>query len=131
MAFTSSLATPTDSRLNDADRYPVWERIITYTIDANDGSAEVKQTVPVNGILLKIIAESGAAEGITGTFTLAIDDDGDNEIFTAATPVTPGNSATSTFNVNEPVNGTIDVGLDPNDDPTTGTWVITITLRGI
>ena len=128
MVFTSLLATPTDSRLNNVDRFPVWERIITYTIDAGDGSAKLTQAVPVNGRLTKIIAKSGAAAGITGTFTLSIDDNGNNEIFTTSGPA---EGATSTFSVSEDVSGTIDVGIDPNDDPTSGSWEIVITLRGI
>ena len=127
VAFTAALST-TDRRSDSLDRRPVWERIIVYTIDAGDGSTEVKQAIPLNGILQKIIAKSSAAAGITGTFTLAIDDNGDNEIFTASGPA---ETATSTWNVNESVTGVIDVGVNPNDDPTSGTWTITVTLRGI
>jgi hypothetical protein len=77
------------------------------------------------------VAVSGAASGITGTFTLSIEDNGDNEVFTAATPATPAEGATSVFNVHEPLSGTVDVYIDPNDDPTSGSWTVTITLRGI
>ena len=107
---------------------PVWEVVLTWVITAGDGSAEVKYALPKNGILQKIIAKSGAATGIAGTFTLAIDDNGDNEIFTASGPA---EGATSVWNVNEPICGTIDIGVNPNDDPTDGTWTITVTLRGI
>ena len=128
MVFTAVLTTPTDRRSDDTDRYPVWERIITFTIDAGDGNAKLTQAVPVNGILQKIIVTSGTANSISGTFTLSIDDNGNNEIFTASGPAEEG---TSTFNVTEPVTGSIDVGIDPNDDPGSGSWVITVTLRGI
>jgi len=129
MAFTSTLATtqtvPTSDLLN---RYRVWEKVITFTIDAGDGSAKTAQAVELNGILQKIVAVSGAATGITGTFTLSIEDNGNNEIFTASGPA---EGATSTWNVHEPLSGTIDVYINPNDDPTSGSWTITITLRGI
>lgn len=131
MAFTGVVANVVDRRSDPTGRHPVWVKTVTFTIDAGDGSAKLTKAVPVNGILQKIVAKSGAATGITGTFTLSIDDNSDNEIFTAATPVTPAEGAISTFNVNEPVAGTIDVGINPNDDPTSGSWTITITLRGI
>ncbi len=131
MAFTGVVATVVDRRSNRSNKHPVWEKTVTFTIDSNDGSAKLTKAVSVNGILQKIVAVSGTAAGITGTFTLSIDDNSDNEIFTAATPVTPAEGAVSTFNVNEPVSGDIDVGINPNDDPTSGSWTITITLRGI
>ncbi len=106
----------------------VWEVVLTYVLTTSSTGAEIKASLPVNGILQKIIAKSGAATGITGTFTLAIDDNGDNEIFTASGPA---ETATSIWNVTEPVSGTIVIGVNPNDDPTGGTWTITVTLRGI
>lgn len=129
MANSSSYVV-TDQRtsLSNKDANPVWEVVATFIIEAEGGHAEIKQAIPVNGILQKIVAYSGAATGITGTFTLAIDDNGDNEIFTASGPA---ETATSVWNVNEPVSGNIDVGVDTNDDPTSGTWTITVTLRGI
>ena len=128
MVFTAALSTPTDRRSDSLDRRPVWEQIVTYTIDAGDGHAEVKQAIPINGILQKIICKVGAATGITGTVNLAIDDNSDNEIF-AVTSL--AESTTYTYNVYEPLSGIIDVGLDPSDDPTSGSWTVTVTLRGI
>lgn len=132
MAFSSTLQTtispPTQDLLN---RYRVWEKVIVFTIDSGDGSAKTAQAVEINGVLQTIVAKSGAAAGITGTFTLSVEDNGDNEIFTAATPATPAEGSTSVFNVHLPLSGTIDVYIDPNDDPTSGSWIITITLRGI
>lgn len=131
MAFTSTLTTthtvPTQDLLN---RYRVWEKVVTFTIDAGDGSAKTAQAVEINGILQKIVAVSGAHDNAE-TFTLSIDDNSDNEIFTAATPATPAEGATSTWNVHEPLSGTVDVNIDPSDDPATGSWTVTITLRGI
>ena len=106
----------------------VWEVVLTFTLTSTSGGDEIKVNLPVNGTLQKIIATSGAAAGITGTFTLAIDDNGDNEIFTASGPA---EGATSLFSVSEPVSGIIVIGVNPSDDPTSGTWTITVTLRGI
>jgi len=128
MTFTVTETSNTMAAVERKEGQSVWEVVLTYTIEAGDGSAEVKYALPVNGILQKIIAKSGTAEGITGTFTLAIDDNGDNEIFTASGPA---EGATSTWNVTEPVSGVIDIGVNPNDDPTSGSWTIVVTLRGI
>lgn len=130
MAFTSTLMT-SDKRDQNIDTFPVWERKIVFTIDAGDGSAKTAQAVEMNGIVKSITATSGAATGITGTFTLSIDDNDNNEVFTAATPETPAETATSVFNVDIPLSGIIDVNIDPNDDPTSGSWEITIVLRGV
>lgn len=103
---------------------PIWERVITYTFASGD-AAEVKQAVPIGGILQKILV---LVTGAAVTATVAIDDNGDNEIFTvaalavAATPYI--------YNVSEPLVGIMDVGVSPSGDPG-GAWVVTVTLRGI
>jgi len=107
---------------------PVWERTIVYTLTTTSGGDEIKYVLPMNGILQKIICKVGAATGITGTLTLAIDDNGDNEIFTVAALA---ESTTYKYNVSEPIAGKMTIGVDPSDDPTGGTWTITVTLRGI
>ena len=117
-----------DRRSNTQNKFNVWEIVATYVLTDTSGGDEIKASIPINGILQKIICKSGAATGIGGTLTLAIDDNGDNEIFTAAGPA---ETATSKWSVSEPVSGVIDVGVDPNDDPTDGTWTIVVTLRGI
>ncbi len=128
MVFTAAQTSSVEDRNTEENIGQIWERVITFTIDAGDGSAKLTQALNINGRITKIIAKSGAAAGITGTFTLSIDDNGNNEIFTASGPA---EGATSTFNVSEDVSGTIDVGINPNDDPTSGSWEIVITLRGI
>ena len=127
-AGTAVLTSSVDRRNLEPHIKPTWEHVMTYTLTTSSGGDEIKVALPVNGILQKIIVKSGAAAGITGTLTLAIDDNGDNEIFTSAGPA---EGATSTFNVWEPITGTIDIGVNPSDDPTSGTWTITVTLRGI
>ena len=129
MAFTSVLTTPTELRSrSDGARSPVWEKKIVYTINAGDGSTKTSQAVEVNGLLKKITAKSSAAAGITGTFTLSIEDSNDDEMFTASGPA---EGAVDKWSVDEPLSGVVDVYIDPNDDPTTGSWTITVTLRGV
>ena len=123
MAGTANRATPAfkDSL--------VWEEVITYTLTATSGGDAITQVIPVNGILQKIIIASGAATGISGTLTLAIKDNGGNTIFPATAG--PAETEESTFNVWEPIAGTMSAIVDPSDDPTSGTWEIVVTLRGI
>ena len=129
-ANSSTLTSSVDRRNLEPNIKSVWEYVLTYTIEAGGGASEIKQALPLNGILQKIVTVSGDANGISGTYTLAIDDNGDNEIFTSAGPA---ENAASTFNVWEPLTGTIDIGINPSDDPTAGSddWTITVTLRGI
>lgn len=122
MAGTVTRATPS---FKDS---PVWEEVITYVLTATSGGDAITQAIPLNGILQKIVVASGAATGITGTLTIAINDNGGNAIFPATAG--PAEGATSTFSVWEPLSGVITVVIDPSDDPTSGTWTIVVTLRG-
>lgn len=127
-AGTVVLSTSVDRRNQEPHNMPVWEYVMTYTMTSSSGTAEIKHALPINGIIQKVVAYSGAATGITATFELAIDDNGDNEIFTAGGPA---ELATSAWSLNEPVSGTIDIGVAPGYFPTGGTWEVTVTLRGI
>ncbi len=128
MAGTVTVSSNTIAKKNRAKTEDVWEVVLTYVLGTSSGGDEIKQAIALNGTLKKIIAKSGDATGISGTFTLAIDDNGNNEIFTASGPA---EGATSVWNVSEAITGEMDIGVNPSDDPTSGTWTITITLRGI
>lgn len=103
---------------------PVWERTITYTFASGD-DAEVKYALPMNGILQKIIV---LVTGAGVTATVAIDDNGDNEIWTVATLAV--SAVPYKYNVSEPLVGVMDIGVVPSGDPG-GAWVVIVTLRGI
>ena len=120
MAGTSSLAGPpfVDS--------PVWERVITFTFALGD-TAEVKQAVPVAGILQKIIVKCGGADSANPTATVAIDDNADNEIWTVAALA---ESTTYTYSVSEPLVGVMDVGVTPSTNPLSA-YIVTVYLRGV
>lgn len=129
MAFTSTLSvTESPEVITKLNRYTVWERVIVYTIDAGDGSTKTAQIVPINGLLQTVTATSGTAAGISGTFTLSIEDNSDVEIFTTSGPA---EGASAKYSMNEPLAGNIDVYIDPNDDPTSGSWTVTVALRGL
>ena len=106
---------------------PVWEHVITWTYDADDAGAET-QELPVNGILLKVIMKLPLTTTTGTTEQLLILDNGDNTIFDS-TEV--GENATHTFNVYEPVTGTLDVILEPSAASGDAVTTKVITLRGI
>lgn len=105
---------------------PVWERTITYTFASGD-TTEVKYALPMNGILQKIIVKCSGATGAVVTTTVAIDDNGDNEIWTVAALA---ESTTYTYSVSEPIAGVMDIGVLPSTDPLSA-YTVTVTLRGI
>ncbi len=123
MAVTSKLAGPSFS---DA---PVWKRIVTQTWATGDEHAEQSQTVPINGILQKIILKASSVTG-NPTVTLTIDDNGDNEIFTSGAKA---DGATYTFSVYESISGIMKIAVDPSADPggSSQTLTVVITLRGV
>lgn len=105
---------------------PVWERIITFTFASGDESTEVKQAVPINGILQKIIVACGTATGET-TAAVAIDDNAGIEIWAVSSLA---KTVKYPYSVSEPLTGVIDVGVTPTTDPSSS-YVVTVYLRGI
>lgn len=107
---------------------PVWEQIHTFVFDAGDGHAELSQTCDINGTLKRIWIDVGAATGIAGTVNVDFDDADGHEFDTNA-GLTEG-STTKPASIDEPIDGMI-IRVDPSDDPTDGSWTITVYLRGI
>ena len=108
------------------DRNPVWEKVLTFAFVSTD-TAEEKFAIPnLNGTLQKIIVKCSSATAADVLATVAIDDNGDNEVFSVANLV---ESTTYVYNVNEPLRGSIDVGVTPSKDPTSA-YTVTVTLRG-
>jgi len=130
MANSSTLTSSVERRNVEPNIKQVWERVITYLVEADGGATEMKEVIPINGILQKIIVKVGDAAGVSATVNVAIDDNGDNEIF-AVTGL--AENSTYKYDVNEPVSGSIDVGMNPSDDPAAGNidWPVVVTLRGI
>lgn len=130
MAGTAVLTSSVERRNKEPNVKAVWERVLTYTLTTSSGGDAITLTLPnFNGILRRITVESGAAAGITGTLTLAINDNRDNPIFPATAG--PAEGAASVFDVDNVMVGDIDVVVDPSDDPTSGTWVIVVVLQGV
>lgn len=126
MAGSATLTSSYDRRNIEPNRQPVWEAILTFAFISGD-TAEVKYALPINGLLQKIVVTNSGASGAVVTSTVAIDDNGDNEIFSAGSLA---ESTTYNYSVNEPVSGTIDIGVTPSTDPLSA-YSVTVTLRGI
>ncbi len=105
---------------------PIWEQVATFIFASGD-TGEVKQKVPINGLLQKIIIKRSGASGASVTASVAIDDNGDNEIFTVTGLAESG---TTPYSVTEPLAGVTDVGVTPSTDPLSA-YTVTVTLRGI
>lgn len=108
---------------------PVWEHVMTWTYDADDAGAET-QELPVNGILIKVIMTIPDTTTDTTTEQLLIKDNGDNTIFDSG-ELTEGEGVTYTFNLFEPVTGTIDVIMEPSAASGDAVTTKVVTLRGI
>ena len=108
---------------------PVWEHVVTWTYDADDAGAET-QSINVNGILIKVIMTIPDTTADTTTEQLLIKDNGDNTIFDSG-ELTEGEGVTYTFNLFEPVTGTIDVILEPSVASQDAVTTKVVTLRGI
>ncbi len=104
----------------------VWESISIFTFASGD-TAEVKENIPLQGILQKIIVKCSAASGAVVTATVAIDDNADNEIFSVAALA---ESTTYSYNVSELMTGVMDVGVTPSTNPLSA-YTVTVYLRGI
>ena len=125
MAFTA-VTTKIDNRHHTKN--PVWETKTVFSIDAGDGSVELTEEVEINGTLKNIVIVVGAATGIVGTVDVDFDDADDNE-FDANVALAEG-STTIPGSIDQPVNN-FKIRVNPSDDPTSGTWTITVYAKGI
>jgi len=126
MAFTAA-TTVVDNR-HRGPKYPVWQTTTVFTIDAGDGSTELTEEVEINGRLMDLVIVVGAATGIAGTVDIDFDDADDNE-FDANAGLAEG-STTIPSSIDQPVNN-FKIRCNPSDDPTSGSWLITVYAKGL
>lgn len=118
---TYTLTSWLDRRNQEPLIKPVWEYVITGTWDADD-TADITQALNINGMLIKVIliVPSDSAE-------VEILDNSDNKIFDSADQTT----GTYTYNLFEPLSGTIDVVIGPDAAIGGVGGDIVVVLRGI
>jgi len=123
---TGTVAT-LDRRGDTQDYHPVWEKIITYACVTADTTATI--TLPLNGILQKVIFKRPDTTNNNLTSQLTIADSGDNTIFDTGGGL--AENATSIYNLSEPLVGACDVLITFNEAVGVTAATFTITLRGI
>lgn len=122
IVLTSSL----DGRNTGPDTKPVWEEIITSIHDSDD-TGDVTLARNLNGLLRKIVFKVPSfTNSITGQ--VVIKDDGDNTIFDSGEQT---KGATYTFNIDEPLSGSIDIVLGISGAAGGSGGDMIVTLRGV
>ena len=119
--ITTSLEQRGDPKL------PVWEHLITWTYDTDDAGAET-QAIGLNGVLLKIVFSIPVTTRTGTTSQLLIKDNSDNTIFDSGELA---ENVTYTFNLFEPLSGTIDLVYEPSATSQKASVSPTVLLRGI
>jgi hypothetical protein len=123
---TITLTSSVDKRVEYPIDHPVWERLITASYDADDAGAVTHSEV-INGILLKIIFTIPTTTTTGTTSQLLIKDNNDDTIFDSGELA---EGSTYTFDVFEPLSGTIDITYEPSAAAGSAETP-TVTLRGI
>ena len=121
---TVALTRQTDNRKNSS--YPVWDALITATWD-DDDTGDVTQAITINGIIQKVVFVTPDATNAV-TYQVQIQDNEDNVIFDSGEQA---EAATYTFNLSEPVTGTIDIVIGPSGALGATNPDAVVTLRGI
>lgn len=126
MTVAAGTVVTLDRRSDTQDRHPVWEKIITYGVVTGDTTATI--TIPIDGILQKVIYKRPDTTNNDLTSQLTIADGADNTIFDTGSGL--AEALTSFYNTSEPLVGACDVLITFNEDvAVTASFVVT--LRGI
>lgn len=125
MSVCTGTVVTIDRRDDTLGRYPVWEKRITYACVTADTTATI--TLPISGILQKVIYKRPNTANDNLTSVLTIDDRIDNTIYTSATLA---ENDTLVANMSEPLVGGCDVLITFNE-AVGSSATFYITLRGI
>lgn len=125
MSNCTGTAVSIDRRSDSLDRRPVWQHTITFACVAADTTATI--TIPIEGILQKIVYKRPDTANDDLTSILTIADAGDNTVFTSASLAENG---TDVNNVTKPLIGMCDV-LITFIEAVGVSATFTLTLRGI
>ena len=124
-ASTGALTvTETPEVLTGLNRYTCWEKVVTFTLISGDTTGLT--TIPINGVLQKIIVKLSDMASAEGTTDVSLTDNGNNTIWSVSNLP---ESTTYTYSVTEPLVNEVNVILGFTN-PGAGATV-TVTLRGI
>ncbi len=113
-----------DRRSDTLERYTAWEEVVTFAIISGDTTGLA--TIPINGLLQKIIVTITDFTTGDGTVDVSLTDNGDNTIWSVTNLADP---ATYTYSVSEPLVSEVNVILGFTDP--TANETVTVTLRGV
>lgn len=107
--------------------YPVWDAIVTASWSDDDDTGDITQDIIINGIIQKVVFVTPNCTS-AATFQVVIRDHEDATIFDSGEQA---KNNTYTFNLHEPVTGTIDVTIGSSEALGATYPDATVTLRGI
>ncbi len=124
--MTVSTGTPvsTVAAVNQRENEDVWEIVTTFDLVSGDTTGLT--TVPINGLLQKIIVKLSDMESAEGTTDVSLTDNGDNEIWSVTDLA---ESATYKYSVSEPLSAEVNIILGFTNPGAAAT--VTVTLRGV
>ena len=127
MSVCTGTVVTIDKRGDTLDRYPVWEKKITYVCVTADTTATI--TLPIDGILQKVVYKRPNTTNNNLTSQLTIADRNDATVFTTGSGL--AENATNIYNVSEPLVGACDVLITFNEAVGVATASFIVTLRGV
>ncbi len=119
-----AITTTIDKRSGTLNNFQIWEKVTVFSLVS--GNTTGAATIPINGLLQKIIIKLTDMEGAEGTTDVSLTDNGNNTVFSVTDLA---ESATYVYSVSEPFASEINIVL-AFDNPTAAATV-TVTLRGI
>lgn len=123
-ASTGVITTTIDKRSGTLNNFQTWEKVTVFTLKSGDTTGAA--TIPINGLLQKIIIKLSDMESAEDTTDVSLTDNGDNTIFSVVNLV---QSATYLYSVNEPIANEINIILGFTNPGAAAT--VTVTLRGV
>lgn len=124
-AETAVLTSYVERRNQEPLIKPVWELVVTASFaEGDDGDAT--QAIPINGILQKVVL---VVPDTTSDPACEVEilDNADNKIFDSTDQAV----GTHTFNIHEPMTGTMDVVIGPAGDMGADGGDVVVYIRGI
>ncbi len=102
----------------------IWEKVTVFSIISGDTTGSA--TIPINGLLQKIIVKLSDMASAEGTTDVSLTDNGDNVIWSVTNLA---ESTTYLYSVNEPITSEVNIILGFTNPASSVT--ATVTLRGI
>lgn len=124
MTAAAGATTTTQAKVNLTPNADVWEAVTIFSLV--DGDTTGAATVPLNGILRKVIITLTDMDAAEGTTDVSLTDNDDNTVFSVTNLA---ESATYVYSVDELFSEACKIVLGFTDPD--GTATVTVTLRGI